>query len=343
MEVPPVEVRVYRGEVVESVHQVDVAVVDARGRLLASAGDPKRVTFWRSAAKPFQLLPFVEAGGAERFGLEPGDLAIACGSHGGEPVHVGQVRHFLSAAGMDEGFLRCGAHPPLHEPSARALQARGEAPGRIHCNCSGKHAAMLAFARLLGADPAQYLDPDHPVQERILEAVARETGVPSDRIEVAVDGCGAPVFALPLSAMARAYARLAGAEEGSALGKIRSAMIAHPYLVAGAGRLSTEAMELLRPKLVAKSGAEGVYCAGLVELGVGIALKVRDGAQRAAGPAFTALLEAAGLLGPDARERLARHRRPEVRNHAGVVVGRLEAELCPLTEALGAGLERARR
>lgn len=339
---PPIEVRVFRGELVESVHLVDAAVVDAQGALIASAGNPGRITYWRSAAKPFQLLPLVEAGGVDRFGLDARDLAVACASHSGEPVHVAQVRHFLAAAGLDEAMLQCGAHPPLHEPSARLLQARGESPAPIHCNCSGKHAAMLALARLLGADTARYLEPEHPVQKRILDAVAAASGMPRERIGVAVDGCGAPVFALELSAMARAYARLAAAEEESPLGRIRRAMIEHPYLVAGAGRLSTEAMELLRPELVAKSGAEGVFCAGLTGPGFGIALKVRDGAARAAGPALLAILNAAGLLGPGARERLAHHLRPEVRNHSGRVTGHVAADVSHgAFEALRARLEEA--
>lgn len=337
---PPIEVHVYRGAQVESVHLVDAAVVDAQGKLVASAGDPGRVTYWRSAAKPFQLLPLVEAGGVERFGLDARDLAVACASHGGEPVHVEQVRHFLAAAGLDEASLQCGAHPPLHEPSARALLARGEAPRPIHNNCSGKHAALLALARLFGAGTGGYLEQDHPVQRRVLEAVAAATGTPAARIAVAVDGCGAPVFALELAAMARAYARLAAAGEESPLGRIRRAMVEHPYLVAGADRLSTELMEVLRPRLVAKSGAEGVFCAGLVDSGIGIAVKVRDGAQRAAGPALLAVLEAAAVLA-GARERLAHHLRPDVRNHAGRVTGYVAAEVPPgafdaLRAALGA-------
>jgi len=328
----PIEVLVYRGDLVESRHRVHAAICDPRGNVLAAAGQPGMVTYWRSSAKPIQALPLVAAGGVEAFDFVPADIAVMCASHEGEPYHVEQVQQILRKAGLDASALKCGAHPPAHGPSARALAMRGEAPSAMHNNCSGKHAGMLAHAKLIGADPESYLDPDHPVQQRILAAVAAFTGLENGDVRTGVDGCGAPVFGLPLSAMATAFARLAsgegiGDEYARAARVVVSSMQAHPEMVAGTEGFCTRLMALLAPAIVAKGGAEGVYCLGHTRGKWGLALKVEDGSGRARAPVVVAILKELGVWRPGAAEELEWYRTPAVRNHAGSIVGSIEAAL----------------
>jgi len=225
----PAIVRVFRGEVVESAHRVHVAAVDSEGRLQAFAGDPRRVTFTRSCAKPFQALPLLSTGALERSGSSDRELAIACGSHGGEPAHVETVRAWLARLDLDEAALGCGRHAPLTRSAARVV---GADYGSLHHNCSGKHAGMLAVARTLGEPPESYLDPSSATQACVVEAVAREAGVPKDAIRTATDGCSAPNFALPLATIGRLFARLGAARQGD-LARVRGAMLAHPEMIAG--------------------------------------------------------------------------------------------------------------
>ncbi|MEZ4415060.1 MAG: asparaginase [Gemmatimonadota bacterium] len=321
-------VAVLRGSVEESSHAVHVAVADAEGRHLWGAGDPSRVTFFRSSAKPIQALPLVEDGVCARFGLESSDLAICCASHGGEPVHVRRVAGLLDRIDLTEDALECGPQVPMHAASAERLIAQGATPGRIHNNCSGKHAGMLALARYHGWPTAGYSEAAHPVQQRMWAEVARWTGRSREDIEVAVDGCGVSCFALPVLDMARAYARFAdAARRGEPAASVVEAMTAHPYEVAGSGRLCTALMERTGARLFAKVGAEGVYGAGLPESGVGIAVKVEDGGWRAAGVALLAVLETLGALSEDDRAALAEHARPLVRNTRDWVVGRIESKV----------------
>lgn len=328
----PIEVLVYRGDMIESRHTVHAVICDPLGNTIAHAGQPGMCTYWRSSAKPIQALSFVAAGGAQAFGLGPADIAVICASHDGEPFHVKQVEHILQAAGFDEAALKCGVHPPLHGPSARALAERGEAPRAVHNNCSGKHAGMLAYTKLIGADPATYLDPSHPVQQRILATVEEFTGVERARIGIGVDGCGVPVFGLPLTAMATAFARLASGEgiDRAYVDPARSvvvAMQAHPEMVAGTEGICTHLMARLAPAIVAKGGAEGVYCIGHTTSKWGLAVKVEDGASRARPPAVVEILHGLMAIGPEEERALDGHRRPIIRNHAETVVGRLEARL----------------
>ena len=331
-------VAVTRGGRVESVHRGSVAVVSEDGRLLACAGDARQPVWLRSSAKPFQLLPFLAAGGEERFSLTTEEIALAAASHSGEPAHVRRAAGLLAKGGFTETDLHCGAHPPMHAESARALAFARRDPTPLHNNCSGKHAAMLLACRLLGHDPATYWRRGHPLQRRILSSVARATGVPAARIARAVDGCSVPVFRVPLAALALAYARLVGggppretSAGRAARRRIASAMAAAPEMVAGTGRFTTDFMRVFSGTLVAKEGAEGVYAVGipaaLVGCGgkaVGIAVKIADGAERGR-DAVT--VEVLGALGVATGARLARLRalafRP-VLNVRGDVVGGLE-------------------
>lgn len=278
-----------RGGLVEAVHDVHVAVVDAAGRLVARAGDPDLVTFWRSAAKPFQAMPLVEDGVIERFGLTTEDLALACGSHSSEPAQVTRVRDLLARIGCSERDLLCGPHAPLSETVAQDYQTRGVRLTAVYSNCSGKHAGMLALARHHGWPTAFYTRLEHPVQQRCLAEVSRWTDVPVADVKTAVDGCGVVCFAVPLQSMALAYARLANAS------RIVEAMLRHPELIAGEGRPCTELMRAHPGRVIAKVGAEGVYCALLTGERLGVALKVADGHGVAAALAIAAVLEALGL------------------------------------------------
>jgi len=317
-----------RGGVVESVHQVSCAVADATGRLVADAGHPSAVTWWRSAAKPFQAMPLVEDGAADRWGLGDEELAIACASHSSEPRHLEVVGRLMDRAGIAEEDLACGPHPPLSPAVHRELLRSGRQPTARWSNCSGKHAAMLALARHHGWPLAGYTDPAHPVQQRILRSILQWTALEPGQVAVGVDGCAAPCFGLPLAAMATAWAGFAAAV-APAPARLRAAMLAHPFLVAGTGRPCTEFMQAWPGELIAKIGAEGVYGAALPGAGLGIALKVADGDMRSSALALVAVLrQLAGQAGPgfptgDAAA-LEAWIDPPIRNTRETVTGRMQ-------------------
>jgi L-asparaginase II len=321
----PVAVLVRRGDRVESEHRVAYAVADAGGAVLHQEGDARRPVFPRSAVKPLQAMPLVESGAAARFGLSEQELALACASHSGEAMHTEAVAAWLARLGLDPSALECGAHAPTHEPTARQLIERRQPPSPLHNNCSGKHAGMLTLALHLGAPTAGYSAPDHPVQQRISALLAAMSG--ASLAPPAVDGCGVPTHAMPLAGLATAMARLAdpdpsraAAGRAEACARIRAAMMRHPLLVAGSGRPCSLIMAAAAGVLV-KTGAEGVYVAALPARGLGLALKVADGAGRAAVVALIALLARLGALEQAALGDFAT---PLLRNHAGRVVGRIE-------------------
>lgn len=317
-----------RGDLVESVHQVSVAVTDTSGRLIASSGDPDLVTFWRSAAKPFQAIPLVADGAADAFELGGEELALACASHSSERIHLDVAERFLARIGCEEGDLACGPHPPLGVAVAAMVARSGTPLTPRWSNCSGKHAGMLALARHHGWPIEGYEQAGHPVQERMVGEIERWTDVPRAALGFGIDGCTALCFALPLRAMALSYARL-GTSDDPAAARIRMAMMEHPHLIAGAGRFCTQLGLVWPGGVIAKVGAEGVYSAALPGTGHGIALKVEDGDMRAAPPALLAVLtqllqrvdpRGAGRLGP-----LAPRAEPETRNTRGMVTGVLRA------------------
>ena len=316
-----VRVEVLRGERVESIHAVDLAVVGPGGEELVTAGDVRTPVFARSAIKAFQAIPLVEDGVTERFGLTEEELALCCASHSGEPRHVRLAASILAKVGLEEGALACGPHEPFDDAATRALREAGRAPGRLHNNCSGKHAGMLALATAHGWPVEGYHLPDHPVQRRMLEEVCRWASVEPDTVWTGVDGCGVVTFAVPLAAMGRAFARLIAAEEGSPAARIVDAMTGHPFLVAGTDRLCTRLMEVTSGRVLSKVGAEGVYGAASREGGVGIALKARDGARRAAEVALVGVLEALELLRPGEIEALEPWGRQVLKNTRGERVG----------------------
>ncbi|MGZ8456667.1 MAG: asparaginase [Gemmatirosa sp.] len=314
-----------RGGVVESRHHVHAAVVDAAGRLVAAAGDPDTVTFWRSCAKPFQVMPLVETGGFDRAGWGDDQLALAGASHGGEPEHVAIAAGMLASLGLEEGDLACGPHEPLAARGIRVLRDSGMRPTRLHNNCSGKHAAMLARAVVEGWPREGYERLDHRVQRACTATVAEWAGVPQGDIACAVDGCGVPVYAMPLDAMARAYARLGAASHAGddVPARIVHAMRTRPFLVGGTDRFDTVLMEETDGELLAKIGAEGVHSVAVPARGLGFAVKVEDGAQRAQYPAVLRVLQAMDVLPATLPPRLAEFLTKPVRNTRGEVVGEL--------------------
>lgn len=325
----PGSVAVRRGRWIESRHRVHAVLVEATGRVLAVAGDPRVPTFLRSAAKPFQALPLVEDGVADAMELDEASLALCCASHNSEARQVERARAILARAGVPERALACGGHPPLRLEEARRIAAEGRPPAAIESNCSGKHAGMLALARHHGWPIEGYDRPEHPVQRRMCVVIARWAGLDVEALETAVDGCGVVCIRAPLVHLALAYARLAGAarEPGSAAGRVVGAMTTHPEMVGGAGRLDTAVMEATGGRVFAKVGAEGVYGAGVPERGLGIALKVEDGGWRAADRALVALLDALGLADPQADDAIAPFRRAPVLDTRGDAVGAVEADL----------------
>jgi L-asparaginase II len=312
-----------RGAMIDAVHSGSVAVVDRTGRVLYAAGDPWVTVPTRSTLKPFQAMPLVAAGGIERFGYTAPETALLCASHSGEDRHVAAAAAMLAKAGNGVDDLGCGSHVPYR------FDATGSPPppppySPLAHNCSGKHAGMLAWCVHCGAPKAGYLDFDHPLQRAIRRSVAHFTGVAEETLPWGIDGCSAPNYAVPLAALARAFARLADADDplfGAAPARLRAAMTAHPEMVSGEGRNDLALMRAGRGDWVTKVGAEGVQAIGVASRGWGIAIKVADGAARALHPATIAVLDQLGLLDATQRAALAPWREPAVRNTRDTVTG----------------------
>jgi L-asparaginase II len=322
----PVLVEVTRGNLVESRHHGAVAVVDADGARVLELGDVAAPIFPRSAIKALQALVLVEAGAADRFGLGDEELALACASHGGEPAHVAGAERMLRAAGLDAAALACGAHWPLHQPSAQALARAGGTASALHNNCSGKHAGFLCAACTMRAGAGGYVEPAHPVQREVKAVLEALGGAPIPDERRAVDGCSVPTWAMPLETLAHAFARFAtgrglGPQRAAAAQRLRAACAAKPWFVAGTGRFDTEVMQHFGARVFVKVGAEGVMCGALPGLGCGVAVKCDDGQGRAAEVVMAAVI--ARLLPPEERdsEILARLTHPVLRNWRGTVVG----------------------
>lgn len=323
----PVLAEVWRGNLAESLHHGCAAVVDAAGRIVASWGDVEaRPVFGRSAIKPLQALPLVETGAAERYRLDDRELALACASHHGEPVHVEAVGQWLDRIGLGESDLECGRHLPYSETAAHALIRAGREPCALHNNCSGKHAGFLATARHLGEPTRGYIGADHPVQRRIARTLEEMTGLDLSRAPRGIDGCGIPVIGMPLAATARAMARLVdpkGVPAGRSVAgrQLVDAMAAEPVMVDGSDGSTAAIMRTAGDRVRLKPGAEGVLCAVLPTLGYGVAIKIDDGSARARDVVLGAILERFGVLSDAQRTALDRYFRPVIRNVAGREVG----------------------
>ncbi len=339
-EIPAPEplVEVTRGGLTESRHRGHVIAVEPDGRVLAQLGARETVTYLRSSAKPHQAIPLIASGAADRFKFDEREIALACASHNGEPIHTEIAASMLNKIGLSLEALKCGAHEPYSEDAARELRERGESPNVLHNNCSGKHAGMLALALHLGAPIETYDEPGNPVQKAIAGIVAQFSEVPVEDIAVGTDGCGVPVFGITLKAMALMYARLVsppsefGESTRDACRRIVSAMTAHPELIGGTkDRLDTEIMRAAAGRVVSKVGAEGVYTCGILPCeewprGFGLALKIEDGDDHRARP--TVVIESLrqlGILAEESLEAVSRYAFFPVRNRRGDVVGEVTA------------------
>ena len=328
--------KVIRGNTVESTHRGHLIILTGDGETLFSAGNPKTVTFIRSSAKPFQAMPFVTSGACDQFMFSEEELALACASHSGERIHVRIAEQMLLRIDMNEAYLRCGAHLPFYEKEAERMLRENEPPTQLHNNCSGKHAAMLALARHIEADLQTYEELDHPVQQAILEAVAAFTGVEANKIKIGVDGCAAPNFALPVSAMAQGFANLVSPPEDmdpklrDAAARIVSAMVKFPELIGGTERLDTMLMQAAPDKIISKVGADGVWLCAVLPCekwpkGLGIALKIEDGDDRRARPVVAVeVLRQLGILEADSLPEVSPM---AIKNRRGDVVGEVVANV----------------
>ncbi len=326
--------RVIRGKTVESIHRGSLLIIDGDGREIVNIGNAETVAFIRSSAKPFQVLPFLLSGGAEKFGFTESEIALACASHSGEKIHTTIAEMMLKKIGLSESDLRCGAHLPFNEQHAEEMIKSGEKPTQLHNNCSGKHAAMLAFALTIGADLKTYDLIENPVQQAILEVIADFCETPKETIPLAVDGCCAPNFALSVRAMAKGFLKLVfpplsfDDELREACRRVVTAMMNYPELVGGTERLDTLLMNAARGKFISKIGAEGVWLCGVLPSekfpkGLGIAMKIDDGDDKRARAVIS--VEVLRQLGIFGEKTLANYSPLPITNRRGETVGRVEA------------------
>ena len=337
----PVLVEARRGSIVESRHRGSIVVVEPSGKVLSGIGNESFITSTRSTIKPIQAIPFVTSGAADHFNVTSRELALACASHEGQPIHTETVAGLLSRIGLSEALLGCGAHSPFCAKSAAELSAAGEPFNQLHNNCSGKHAGMLATALHKGYSLDDYLSPAHPVQKDILKTLIAFSGLEIEP-PVAIDGCSAPTFGVPLRSLATAFARLVNPWNGAAgMGlddqhkeackRITAAMTSHPEMLGGTnGRFDTELTRVGEGKLICKVGAEAAYVIGILPCerfprGAGIALKVDDGTRRALYPAIVETLIQLGVLTQKQQSKLSGFHRVPLTNHCGVIVGELKS------------------
>ncbi len=321
----PVLVEVTRGSRIESAHRGAIAICDARGQVFGGWGDIEAAVYPRSAFKSLQALALVESGAADAFAIGPEEFALACASHSGEAMHVERVERWLARIECHESDLACGPHLPLHEPSAHAMIREGRKPCKLHNNCSGKHTGFLTLARHLGISPEGYERPDHPVQILVRAVIADMCDLKADGMPIAIDGCAAPNYAIPLQNLARAMARLGDAHDlpparAKAARRLIEAWRAHPLLISGTGRSCTDLIRGSSGTTVVKTGAEGVFAAVLPERGLGVAIKIDDGATRGAETVMARLLVLLGVA-DEASDLIAKHLRPVIRNWRGDEVG----------------------
>lgn len=325
-------VEVFRGDRPESCHYGSLAVVDKNSNLLASAGEPGTLTFWRSAAKPVQILPVLTSGAAQHYQFTDEELAVMMASHSGQECHRKQVKNILDKIGADKEDLNCGIHPPIHKTTRRNLYRNQNKPDAIHNNCSGKHAAMLSLCTYHDWNLDNYFKKDHPLQQMMLNYIGKLTGYSADRIDTGIDGCGVIVYHIPIKNMATAYARLVNPVDLSeslqdACNKITEVMNNHPELIAGSGRFNKDLLaDYTGDKILAKSGAEGIFCFAH-NSGWGAAVKVCDGNKRAIPPVVLDCFKQLDKLNPEMEEQLQDYFSPDIKNHRDEKVGCIKSRL----------------
>lgn len=315
---------------IENIHRGDVVAVNCAGDVVSAVGNAHLPMFWRSAAKPFQALPFVKNGGIEKYNITEEELAVLVSSHSGEENHVALVRGILAKLGLDESVLDCGVLRPVNSKAYKKLLISGEPILAVHNQCSGKHSQIIALAMMLGVPYEGYTKPEHEAQKLIFKHVAMASKMPEDKLEIGIDGCGVPVFYLPLFNMALAYARLSTPNKGDwgdyevAATRIRDAMSKYPQIVSGTGRIDLAVSEVTKGRIIAKIGSDAVYCLAVKDGDLGIAFKIEDGSYNAVTPMVIAVLKHLDLLTKDEAAELDKKFPPVLKNHRGDVIGTIE-------------------
>lgn len=315
---------------VETVHRGHMVAVDTKAKIVDALGEPYLPMYWRSSAKPFQALPFVRQGGLEKYKITEEELAVFLSSHSGEPLHVKLVKSVLKKIALTEEDLNCGVMRPMSSKVADQLIADHKPYKQVHNACSGKHSQILALSQMLGIPTKGYIESNHEAQKIILQHVALATNLKEDEIDIGVDGCGVPVFYLPLFNMAFAYARLTTPKKGAwgefeeAITTIRNAMLHYPLIVAGTGRIDVAVNEVTNGRILAKIGSDGIYCLGVKDENIGIAFKIEDGVYRAITPAVIGVLNHLGLLTQKEHKELLKLYPPVIKNHRGDIIGTIE-------------------
>ena len=322
-----------RGDVVDLQYYGHIALVDASGKKLWGVGDPNRVTYSRSSAKPMQAIPVIESGAADRYGITQEELAVMCASHAGDDGHVQAVVSILEKAGLHEGYLQCGSHEPMSADMMAKHRNESITPVAVHNNCSGKHAGMLITAKALGGNIKDYYRPEHPIQEEITRIIAQTCDHDAAHIKLGVDGCGVPVHAMPLHKFAHGYARMSvpqvlGPDREKTAQRITSAMINNPWMVGGTNNFTSELMKMFGDRLFCKYGANAFFAIGLKESGIGIAMKIEGGQSCAIPLASVAVLEKISAISAEeadsARKLNSYLSAKYVKNHRGEIIGQRE-------------------
>lgn len=323
--------KTYRGGIVDLTHIGHIAVVDHTGKILFHYGDPERVTFARSSAKPIQAIPVLESGAVEEYGITERETAIFCASHSGESFHIDAVRSVLKKAGLNEDYLQCGSHYPLADYAAEELRNKGLKPQNIHCNCSGKHSGMLVTTNYYGDDLSTYYKPEHPTQRRILKTISEVCEYDEDKVVIGIDGCGVPVHAMPLYKFAQGFAKLSKPElfdskREKAVRTITNVMTKYPEMVGGTDRICTDLMKICGDRLFAKSGAAAYYAIGLKNKGIGITIKIEDGNSSIVPAVVLETLRQLDVIEEDELKKLERYYVLKSINHKKEVVGETKIE-----------------
>ncbi len=320
----------FRNGQLENVYRGDAVMVDLNNDLIYELGHGSKKTFWRSSAKPFQVLPFVEAGGIEHFNISGQELALMCSSHGGEVGHIETALALLQKIGFSESYLNCGPAPPMFKPAGMEILKQRKQWTQLHNCCSGKHSGMLAIAAIKGYDVNEYENIDHPLQQEVLAITADVTGLRKEQIGIGVDGCGAPIFYMPLFNMARAYAHLSlpkrvkEKKRAEAMQTVAEAMVSHPWYVAGTGRLDTVLMQSTGGRILAKLVADGVYCVSILGEGRGIALKIECGVIKAIEPAIVKILSILNYIDHREEQQIKDQLDFSIYNHREEAIGELK-------------------
>ncbi|KPU44359.1 L-asparaginase II [Oxobacter pfennigii] len=297
-----------RGNKVENIHRGDIVIVDYKKNIIAYLGDPNKRTFMRSCAKPIQALSVIESGAASSYDISQKELALMCASHYAEQFHVDTIASILKKLGLQEENLLCGPTYSINEKVSEALIKTGNSKRRIYNNCSGKHAGMLAISKLKGYELSTYNELEHPLQQMMLKSISEVCEVDKEDIGIGIDGCGVPVVEIPLYNMALSFAKLAHSSifdtvRRNAVDSVVGAMLEYPEMIAGTDGFCTELIKHTHGKMIGKLGADSVYCIGILEHGIGIAVKIEDGNMRVLSCAVMEVLNQLGYI--NAQEEMA--------------------------------------